>query len=584
MIILNGILVSISNDDLTADGTLCVPDGVRRIGAHVGCNMPRMRTLTLPNTVTNIDNGAFCYNHNLESIKFGTDIKEIPNTAMVGSGPIRTITIPRTWTDVDNTIERILADKCTIVRDMGNDTLQTFPLYRHKDKFFYEKSHRVICGIAVCELILPSFNDSDICGAARVAIHAGRSTFIAPTLDAAIDDARRKKIMNEFQYAMWKNAVQRKQTKFDDDIDNVILLAAHRILDVQPRTNAATRAMMREWANRIPQIFADIMAFIKKYPLRCDLYELRGIDFNKMAQIIVPATRGTMKKSATRRLKHAPVDADEMDAMALAGYQNPGAFPYEWLQNIPRNKRGVVTTRLHRIFKNAAIKSYCADTPDACNRMMPAMDDLERKLARILKQPVEILYVGAGCFGKTHMISVGCAPAYILKTYHSNCEHRFFAAWAHDTELQNSFLLSGRKYYGNVHWRQVATAGISIQRGERYLICKLADGLHDAVPDAPYEHFKWYNLCDHSDNCIGNTLVDCGALEVLPNFQTQPYMRKIINTVLYRPFNELNIIQKKYNTEQIRTAVDFMNARMTHRTIKRDEICRKLQFLSQHVK
>lgn len=61
-------------------------------------------------------------------------------------------------------------------------------------------------------------------------------------------------------------------------------------------------------------------------------------------------------------------------------------------------------------------------------------------------------------------------------------------------------------------------------------------------------------------------------------------MRKIINTVLYRPFNELNMIQKKYNAEQIRTAVEFMNARITPSTIKRDEICRKLQFLSQHVK
>lgn len=584
MIISNGILLSVSDDDLTADGALCVPDGVRRVGARVGCDMPRMRALALPDTLKAIGNGAFCYNHNLESIKFGAGIKKIPSGVLVGGSFLRTITIPRTWTCLDNTVEHMLADKCTIVRDMGNDTLQTFPLFRHGDKFFYEKSRRVICGITVHDLLLPRFDDNGISGATRVAVHTDRNTFIEPTLDAAIDDARRKKIMNDFQYAMWKHVVQSRKTKFDEDIDDVILGAAYKTLHGQAHANAATRAMMRGWADRIPQMFADIMAFIKKYPLRRDLYELQGIDFDKMMQIVAPVTRGVMKKSATRRLKHAPVDADEMDAMALAGYQNPGAFPYEWLQKIPRNKRGAATARMHKLFKNAAIKSYCADTPDACDRMMPAMDDLERKLSRVLKQPVDILYVGGGCFGKTHMIFVGNAPAYILKTYHSDCEYGFFAAWAHDTELQNSFLLSGRKYHGYVHWRQIETAGISVQRGERYLICKLAEGPHNIVPDAPYEHFKWYNLRDHSDNCIGNTLVDCGALEVLPNFQTQPYMRKIINTVLYRPFNELNMIQKKYNTEQIRTAVDFMNTRMTHDTIKRDEICRKLQFLSQHVK
>lgn len=585
MIISNGILLSVSNDDLTADGALCVPDGVRRIGARVGCDMPRMRALALPDTLKAIGNGAFCYNHNLESIKFGAGVKKIPNGALVGGSFLRTITIPRTWTNLDNTVEHLLADKCTVVRDMGNDTLQTFPLFRHGDRFFYEQSRRDICGITIYNLLLPRFDDNGISGAARVAVHTGRSTFIEPTLDAAMDDARRKKIMNEFQYALWKNRVQRtKKTKFDEDIDDVILGAAYRTLHGQSRVNAATRAMMRGWADRIPQMSADIMAFIKKYPLRRDLYELHGVDFDKMMQIVAPMARGAMTKSATRRLKHAPVDAAEMNAMALVGYQNPGAFPYEWLQQIPRDKRGATTARLHKIFKNAAIKSYCADTPDACNRMMPAMDDLEQKMSRVLKQPVDIMYVGGGCFGKTHMIFVGDAPAHILKTYHSDCEHGFFATWAHDTELQNSFLLSGRKYYGDLHWRQIETAGISIQRGERYLICKLAEGMRDVLPKPPYEQFKWYNVYDHSDNLIGNTLIDCGALEIVPQFQTKPYMRKIINTVLYRPFNELNMIQKKYNAEQIRTAVEFINARMTHDTVKRDEICRKLQFLSQHVK
>ena len=259
MIISNGILLSVSDDDLTADGALCVPDGVRRVGARVGCDMPRMRALALPDTLKAIGNGAFCYNHNLESIKFGEGIKKIPSGVLVGGSFLRTITIPRTWTCLDNTVEHMLADKCTVVRNMGNDTLQTFPLFRHGDKFFYEKSRRVICGITVHDLLLPRFDDNGISGATRVAVHTDRNTFIEPTLDAAIDDARRKKIMNDFQYAMWKFKVQRiKKTKFDEDIDDVILGAAYRTLHGQPHANAATRATMRGWADRIPQMFADM--------------------------------------------------------------------------------------------------------------------------------------------------------------------------------------------------------------------------------------------------------------------------------------------------------------------------------------
>ena len=584
MIISNGILLSVSDDDLTTDGTLCVPDGVRRIGARVGCNMPHMRALTLPNTLTDVGDEAFCYNHNLAHIKFGADTIKISDNAFIGVNQIKKLTIPHTWTELAENLEHIISDNCIVTRDMGNGTLQTFLIVRIRHKLFYEKSCRKISGIYVHDLMLPQFNSNGICGPSYTALCFDRYVFISKTLDAALDAARRTKITNDFQYAMWKNMVQRRKTKFDENIDAVILGAANRTLHEHPHANPATRNIMQNWANRIPEIFADIMAFIKKYPLRHDLYELQGINLDKMMQIVAPVARGTMSKSATRRLKHAPVDAAEMNAMALVGYQNPGAFPYEWLQQIPRDKRGAATARLHKIFKNAAIKSYCADTPDACNRMMPAMDDLEQKMSRVLKQPVEIRYLGGGCFGKTHMIFVGDAPAYILKTYHSNCEHGFFATWAHDTELQNSFLLSGRKYYGDLHWRQIETAGISIQRGERYLICKLAEGMRDVLPKPPYEQFKWYNVYDHSDNLIGNTLIDCGALEIIPQFQTKPYMRKIINTVLYRPFNELNMIQKKYNAEQIRTAVEFMNARITPSTIKRDEICRKLQFLSQHIK
>ena len=584
MIISNGILLSVSDDDLITDGTLCVPDGVRRIGARVGCNMPHMRALTLPNTLTDVGDEAFCYNHNLAHIKFSADTIKISDNAFIGVNQIKKLTIPYTWTELAENLEHIISDNCIVTRDMGNGTLQTFLIVRIRNKLFYEKSCRKISGIYVHELLLPQFDSNGICGPSYTALCFDRYVFISKTLDTALDAARRTKIMNDFQYAMWKNMVQRRKTKFDENIDAVILGAANRTLHEHPHANIATRNVMQNWANRIPEIFADIMAFIKKYPLRQDLYELQGINLDKMMQIVAPVARGTMSKSATRRLKHAPVDAAEMNAMALVGYQNPGAFPYEWLQQIPRDKRGAATARLHKIFKNAAIKSYCADTPDACNRMMPAMDDLEQKMSRVLKQPVEIRYVGGGCFGKTHMIFVGDAPAYILKTYHSNCEHGFFATWAHDTELQNSFLLSGRKYYGDLHWRQIETAGISIQRGERYLICKLAEGMRDVLPKPPYEQFRWYNVYDHSDNLIGNTLIDCGALEIIPQFQTKPYMRKIINTVLYRPFNELNMIQKKYNAEQIRTAVEFMNARITPSTIKRDEICRKLQFLSQHVK
>lgn len=507
MIISNGILLSVSDDDLTTDGTLCVPDGVRRIGARVGCNMPHMRALTLPNTLTDVGDGAFCYNHNLAHIKFGADTIKISDNAFIGVNQIKKLTIPHTWTELAENLERIISDNCIVTRDMGNGTLQTFLIVRIRHKLFYEKSCRKISGIYVHDLMLPQFDSNGICGPSYTALCFDRYVFISKTLDAALDAARRNKIMNDFQYAMWKNMVQRRKTKFDENIDAVILGAANRTLHEHPHANIATRNVMQNWANRIPEIFANIMAFIKKYPLRHDLYELQGINLDKMMQIVAPVARGTMSKSATRRLKHAPVDAAEMNAMALVGYQNPGAFPYEWLQQIPRDKRGAATTRLHKIFKNAAIKSYCADTPDACNRMMPAMDDLEQKMSRVLKQPVEIRYVGGGCFGKTHMICVGDAPAYILKTYHSNCEHGFFATWAHDTELQNSFLLSGRKYYGDLHWRQIETAGISIQRGERYLICKLAEGMRDVLPKPPYEQFKWYNVYDHSDNLIGNTLI-----------------------------------------------------------------------------
>lgn len=492
------------------------------------------------------------------------------------------------WSDIDENLNlatpHCYADldaDCTLRYTTASGTVMTYPLRQYKGRYYCELSRRTISGVTVRQLALPLFRDDVLIGARSVALGHNGATFRCTNIADAVRAARDAKITKKFKYELWKHNAQ-FHANDDPDVHMVITNALERTLRQAHPLSMAMRRHLANTAINIGHTYDAVIAFQKKYPLRENLLEISGATLDELIQTVaLPKSDTCIGKSATRRLKHTPVSHAEMNQMVSIGYKNPGAFPYEWIRNIPPAQRGDVTAQLHAAMRDAAIKSYCPDQPSACMRMEPAMDELAAKMSEILHLDVDITYIAPGHFAKAHQICVAGAKPYILKTYHSNCCYDEVAQWNHDTELQNSFLVGGRKYQGQIRFRKIATAGLSNQRGEIYLVAPMAMGQPKPIPTHPYTRFKWYQLYDTAPNRHGNTIIDCGAIDIHPGFRGKPYMTKIINTVLYRPWDDLSIVLKKYKSKQIRDTVNFMNEYTNSAIPNYNTINAKLVFLDQ---
>lgn len=451
------------------------------------------------------------------------------------------------------------------------------------DDEMYIVSHGVHFGRTYLrKLSTPHFNKNGICGEQYYSLEHNGVSYFDESIDGLIKSARED---------IWTRKITRIAHKFHAPkyATDIILRALNATLNAQKNApiDIKTRQQINTVISELRAYFIGIDTFCARYKNNDALDELSFLSLQELGQVILPIQSQNLGKTCTRLVKRRPDNANHVHAMMCVGYKNPGCFPYQWLEHVPKNQRGTVTTALHNAFGRAASDLYSPayySSPDLQRRLGYVLDTLARKITELTQVSAKIEYCSHGFFSKTYKITCG-ARAYILKIYHSNVQYYTTKTYAHDIEAQNSFLVSGKKYCGRVRYRQVLTAGISNQRGSRYILYPFVDGAQVDVKHNPYDIFKTYHFCDnigHGNQC-GNTIIDTGMIHVNECRIGRPYMTKIINTILYRPWDDLSIVLGKYTPQQISKSIEFISGRIEPDTPNRDTINAKLEFLIKNI-
>ena len=171
--------------------------------------------------------------------------------------------------------------------------------------------------------------------------------------------------------------------------------------------------------------------------------------------------------------------------------------------------------------------------------------------------------------------------------YHSNRDGKIFTDWNHDTELQNSFLVSGRKYYGKMKFRKISVAGISNQRGEIYLIYPYTEYRNKIYPGGHITPtLKNFNIYDRNiNNFCGDTVIDIGALRINnARLRQSRHVLKISNTILYHSWDDLTYILDKYSVPEISDACSFISKSLKPNSYQYKTIRDKIIYLRTHMR
>lgn len=587
MIIQDGKLLSVDVGDLDTDGTLRIPDGVVELAENIGNTVPGLRRLYMPNSLKEIKACAFCNNPELDSVYFGEGLVKLNNSAFANCDNVKLLQIPSAWIQIMPFMPCVGIKLNTIVRKNGDGQVVKYPIKQYRGRHYYETARRCIRGITIISLQSLKFDANGICGRPHTAICVANHTFVRTDVASAINDARKTAMLFEFKHAMWRHNAA-SNTKCDLNTEDLLINAAEKTLCQITRPTMRDRREMRKYAAQIPMFIKYINKFMEKYPSMESAAELCATTLGEMQQIIFPCAKNPVGKSATHRLKKRPVTTSELNAMFITGYQNPGAMPYSWICGIEKSQRGQTTQKIHAVMRNAATKLYSpAYSSDDASTKSDALNQMARRISKLIHRPVKIQYLNSGNFAKAYKIMVDGAPDYVWKIYHSNREYEYVKNWGHDNELQNSFLVSGKKYYGDVRFRKIATAGISSQRGERYLLYPFANGVAQPLPNDAYGCLKKFRIYDleNDSNRIGNTIIDCGAMRMHPIWwDGGPHMTKIINTVIYRPWDDLAMVLRKYTNNQISAATQFIGNHLSTTMPHYERIRAKIDFLNNKIR
>lgn len=585
MIIQDGKLLFVDAGDLDTNGTIRIPDGVVELVENIGNAIPGLRRLYIPDSLKEIKACAFCNNQELDTVYLGEGLTKINNSAFVNCDNIQILQIPSSWIQIMPFMPCVGIKLNTIVRKNGDGCVVKYPIRQYRGRHYYETARRCIRGITIISLQSLKFDANGICGQPHTAICVANHTFVRPHAADAINDARKTAMLFEFKYAIWRhNAADAPECNLNTE--DLLVNAAEKTLRQISRPTMRDRRAMRKYATQIPMFIKYINKFLEKYSSMKSATELHMTTLGEMQQIIFPCAKNPVGKSATRLLKKRPVTTSELNAMFIAGYQNPGAMPYSWIRDIEKSQRGQTTKKIHAIMRNAATKLYSPTSSDDIFANSDTLNQMARRISKLIRRPVKIQYLNSGNFAKAYKIMVDGAPDYVWKIYHSNREYEYVKNWGHDNELQNSFLASGKKYYGDVRFRKIATAGISSQRGERYLLYPFANGVAQPLPDDPYGCLKKFRIYDleNDSNRIGNTIIDCGAMRMHPIRWDGPYMTKIINTVIYRPWDDLATVLHKYTNYQISIATQFIDKHLSTTMPHYARIRAKIDFLNNKIR
>lgn len=589
MIITNGVLQHVDPGDLSARGILRIPNGITNIKTNVGNNITGLKQIYLPESLKNIPEYVFCNNPGLVAIYFGRTIDSISNSAFSKCPNLQHIRMPDDWRNMYSWFRAATQNITSISQYDANNKLNKYKLCKYYNRYYHESDVRHIGQYSIHTLYrlnLFAPTTALFTPESEIGIRSGRQIFIHHKFEDAILHMRKHQINQEFEYAMRIYDITHPGNELKNlDWQTILRNAFQNSVYTQRHINVRFRNTARNWIKNINIYAKQLFDIEKKYPnVGPEFLELDTLSMDELIQIITPikSQKSAVNQSCTRWLKRHPVTPDEMNAIVRAGYKNPGAFPYSWLIKIPQNCRGNATRRLHRIFKDFSVKLY---SPQYYTDTDTELHNTACKISAIIKQPIDIKYLSVGNFAKTFTLQIPGDKKYVCKIYHSDRTYNLVKKYNHDTELQNSFLVGGRRYYGKTKFRKISTAGISNQRGEIYLIYPYTDPEPSQTRIyKPFEQTQWYILNDmNRDNYMGNTIIDIGALHINYDRWSQPqYVSKITNTVLYQSWNALGYVLNNYTISQINTAIDFISERVSARTcIDYTTIQKKLDFLRQ---
>ncbi len=595
MIIEKGVLLSVNASDLDTDGVLHIPNSVSRIKEDVGNNLEGLKEIYLPDSITELTTPVFNNNPLLHTIYFGKDIKNINCDPFNHCPNLNTIQIPTSWESLTPWVDILFANLKTIIRYDTNNNQQKYNVKKYAGIYYYTSESRQIGSVTISKIFRPNFRKTLMPTTQKVLLtlhNKSKNFFISTNLSLAIRECRVYFLIQEFERIIWKYKATHKTDKNFEKCESVLRQSIKNYIH-NPDTKLTKEnvAAFRNHLTNLPIYIKHMQKFFKKYKNTEDYFEeLTNIPFEKLLIKILPNSQHNKKlnKSCTRWLKRHPVTINEMQSIVNAGYKNPGAFPYTWLKQIPKNKRGKATIKLHGLFKKATTVLYSPDNP----KLMPyinteTLNTLADNISKIIHQKIDIKYLDSGNFSKTYTLQIPGDKIYVWKIYHCDRNDAIVNSYHHDTELQNSFLVGGKKYFGKTKFRNISTAGISNQRGEMYLIYPYTD--IEPVRQRiylPFEKTRKYYLIDNNrENFLGNTIIDVGGLRI--NYETwqQPkHVLKISNTILYQSWNDLLYVLNNYSSSQITDALNFLNGKTPINSIESSAIQSKIRFLRERMK
>ena len=115
--IVNGELLSSNGNLLLMDetGTLTIPDSVTKIGEGAFANLEGLKTIIIPGTVKEIGTNAFAYNSTLETVIMQEGVEVIGNKAFSNCTKLKKIELPLSLTNIygdafnrNDSLERIV--------------------------------------------------------------------------------------------------------------------------------------------------------------------------------------------------------------------------------------------------------------------------------------------------------------------------------------------------------------------------------------------------------------------------------------------------------------------------------------------